>query len=278
MKIIGATATAVFSLASVFSATYAWFASNTSVTATGMSISAKGPDNIDFHLYYLHHFGSGLTRKDGNLNTAFNIYSGYYSTTANPSFTYVDPNDSTTDPTNVQQLWPAHQLTYALVVTSGKFHNFILDDWAETRINNTNKISANVDVSLSWAINIYGAAFEFSTIDENEQTIDEVGIVNSGYTSYVDPNLALTDVFDYAPITESHTSNPSMPVSIASSESGSELTANTIVVIYFSILFDNSASTFYSYDENDHFYHQDNNGDSNCYKGLSISRLSFVLS
>ena len=39
MKIIGATATAVFSLASVFAGTYAWFSLNESVTATGMQVS-----------------------------------------------------------------------------------------------------------------------------------------------------------------------------------------------------------------------------------------------
>lgn len=38
LKIAGATATAIFSLASVFTGTFAWFALNSSVTATGMQI------------------------------------------------------------------------------------------------------------------------------------------------------------------------------------------------------------------------------------------------
>lgn len=39
LKIIGATATAIFSLASVFTGTYAWFALSSNVTATGMQIT-----------------------------------------------------------------------------------------------------------------------------------------------------------------------------------------------------------------------------------------------
>ena len=39
LKIVGATATAIFTLATVFTATWAWFAANQSVTATGMQVS-----------------------------------------------------------------------------------------------------------------------------------------------------------------------------------------------------------------------------------------------
>ena len=39
LKIVGATSAAVFSLATVFTATYAWFSLNSQVSATGMSVS-----------------------------------------------------------------------------------------------------------------------------------------------------------------------------------------------------------------------------------------------
>ena len=51
LKIVGATATAVFSLASVFTATLAWFASNQNVTASAGSISIQAEKA--FHLIYI---------------------------------------------------------------------------------------------------------------------------------------------------------------------------------------------------------------------------------
>ena len=279
MKIIGATVTAVFSLASAFTGTYAWFASNKSVTATGMSISVKALPGTEFEFYYLDHFGSGNTFRNGNYNSTHGIFSGYYSAASNPSFVLIDPDDDyddVADPRNVEQLWPAHQLTFAVIVTSGSFHGFSLSSWSESRGNNTNKIANNVNVSLSWAINIYGAVFDYSTLDENEQPIDETTIINNGFSDYNTALSSLNDAFDYAPISESHSENPTLPISIVSSNSPSQ--ANHVSVLYFSILFDNSPVTFYTYDEEHEYYVQDNSGDSNCYKGLSLSELSFNLS
>ena len=48
LKIVGATATAVFSLASVFTGTYAWFSSNKFVSANGAMVTIKAIDaNIE---------------------------------------------------------------------------------------------------------------------------------------------------------------------------------------------------------------------------------------
>ena len=46
LKLVGATFTAIFTLASLFTATYAWFTANTSVTASGAMVTVKSIDAI----------------------------------------------------------------------------------------------------------------------------------------------------------------------------------------------------------------------------------------
>lgn len=48
-KIVGATVTAIFSLASAFAGTYAWFALNNSLTAGGMSVKVKITGSADMN-------------------------------------------------------------------------------------------------------------------------------------------------------------------------------------------------------------------------------------
>ena len=49
MKIAGATVTAIFSLASVFTGTYAWFALNNNLTATGMTVKVRITGSADMN-------------------------------------------------------------------------------------------------------------------------------------------------------------------------------------------------------------------------------------
>ena len=61
LKIIGAAATAVFSSAAVFSGTYAWFASNAQVTASGISFSVATPDIYELNSIKLIKFDYSST-------------------------------------------------------------------------------------------------------------------------------------------------------------------------------------------------------------------------
>ena len=145
LKIAAATATVIFTLATVFTSTIAWFSTKTSTEVTGGSFTVKPVSGIQYELYYLDHFEvSQNLNKDGNFNTIVNSHSGYEVAAANPVFNLVTFDDDghvidnnqqvvsdDLNPTNICHLWPAHKLTYAIVIESGNLTNFTLDSWDE---------------------------------------------------------------------------------------------------------------------------------------------------
>ena len=76
LKIVSATATVVFSLASVFAGTYAWFFTQSNVTATGMSVAVVSNNctieslNLYKFTYAINKYGDidYLSPQDGNVN------------------------------------------------------------------------------------------------------------------------------------------------------------------------------------------------------------------
>ena len=280
IKIIVATLTAVFSLFSAFSATYAWFVANQSVSATGMSVTIKAPEGIQFEFYYLDYFNLGASAtKDGNFDTVANAYAGYELAAANPVFKKINYDESGDviddavhggDPTGINHLWPAHRLTYAIVITAGTLNSFSLDSWGEirsasvlTRIND-----ADVQVSLSWAINIYGGAYYIASTAE---VLDDISTGFSSYNSDLN-NSTLTDKFLYSQTNIAPETKP--VINICDSISGAS-GDNKRVVLYFSIEFSDDSSTYYTYDSP--YYVKDTLGNSNCYEKLSLTGLSFKL-
>ena len=274
LRIVGATLTTIFSLFSVFTATYAWFASNSSVTATGAQIKVKAIETIQFDLYYLHHF-AGSPNKDGNYNAGTGLYAGYEVAAANPVFIKVNYDSSgnitdAEDPTSINHLWPAHKLTYAIVVTSGALSYFSLSSWDEvtspsvlTQVN-----SEDVEISLSWAINMYGGAYY---VNSTNTVTDDIA---TGFADYNDDieDSTLTDKFTYSQTNIAPTEKPE--ISILNSISGTE-GENKRVILYFSIEFSDDSSTYYTY--NNPYYVKDALGNSNCYENLSLTDLMFKL-
>lgn len=263
--------TAIFSLFSVFTATYAWFSSNKDVSVSGASISVKALEGISFDFYYLHHF-AGSPNKDGNYNAGIDAYAGYENAFANPVFVKVNYDSEgnvidAIDPTSINHLWPAHKLTYAVVVTSGTLNRFVLSSWDEIRSNEvkTRIDDEDVEISLSWAIDLYGGAYY---VNKTANVTDDIA---SGFASYNADNT-LTDKFTYSQTNIAPDTKPE--INITNSISGTS-GDDKRVVVYFSVEFSDDNSTFYTY--NNPYYVKDALGNSNCYEGLQLTDLLFKL-
>lgn len=272
-KIAVSTMIAIFSLASAFAGTYAWFTSMSPVSVSGATFKIKSPNGIQFDLYYLHHFAvDQSTNKNGNYNYDTDIFAGYEIAYANPVFVQVnyDSDGSVSDlndPTNISHLWPAHKTTYAIVVTSGTLNSFSLDSWDEVRLPSvlTQVNDQDVEISLSWAIDMFGAAYYISSTATVEDDIA------TGFTSYLNDN-AITDKFLYSQTNIAPAVKPS--INIVDSISGAS-GDNKRVILYFSIEFSDDSSTYYTY--NAPYYVKNTSGNSNCYENLSLTDLVFKL-
>lgn len=266
----------LFSLSGIISGTTAWFASNKTVEATGSSFRVTTPDDLDYDLYYLNTFTVNDVTKNGNYNPSINRYTGYEAnnyaaSTANfTKITYDENNqvieegegDNRRNPTNITKLWPAHRLTYA-IVTEESVSSFSLTDWSE-QTSDKSKVSASTFVSISWAINMYGASY--SVNKTNDVTAD----IKTAYATY--KGSSLSDKFNYSQSSPAPEVKPSLSiVPTITQEEG------TRTVLFFTLEFSDDEDTFYTFNESTNFYEKDTQGDSNCYENLNINGLVFKL-
>ena len=283
LKIVAATATVIFTLATVFTSTIAWFSTKTSVEVSGATFTVKNVSGLEYDLYYLDHFVVNESNKDGNLNTTWDIHSGYEVSYANAVFNKIDFDDNGNvidneqnivsddlNPTNISHLWPAHRLTYAIVIKNGNVGHFTLQSWdeetdedAKTKDNQDN----DVLISLSWAINLYGAAYNIT------KTNNVATDVATGFTSY--RSAEHSDTFNYSQALPVPPVKPA--INVINSVSGESSDA-TRQILYFSIEFDDNPETYYELDEDDSYYTKSTDGNSNCYEHLILKDLVFMLS
>ena len=283
LKIVAATATVIFTLATVFTSTIAWFSTKTSVEVTGGTFTVQNVSGLEYDLYYLDHFVVNETNKDGNFNTVCDIHSGYEVAYTNAVFNKIDfdENGNVIDneqnivsddlnPTNISHLWPAHKLTYAIVIKNGSIGRFSLQSWDE-ETDEDSKTKDNLDndvlISLSWAINLYGASYSVN------KTNNVAADVATGFASY--RVASLSDTFNYSQALPAPPTKQAINViNNASGESG-DLTRQ---ILYFSIEFDDDPDTYYELDEEDSYYTKSTSGNSNCYENLILKDLVFMLS
>lgn len=283
LKIVAATATVIFTLATVFTSTIAWFSTKTSVEVSGGTFTVQNVSGLEYDLYYLDHFVVNESNKDGNLNTTWDIHSGYEIGYANAVFNKINFDDDghvidneqnivsdDLNPTNISHLWPAHKLTYAIVVNHGTLNSFSLQSWDE-ETDEDSKTKDNLDndvlISLSWAINLYGAAYNVT------KTNNAATDVATGFASY--RGATLSDTFNYSQASPAPL--PRQAINVVNNISAGD-SAATRQILYFSIEFDDSSDTYYELDANDPYYTKSVYGNSNCYENLILKDLVFMLS
>ncbi len=264
----------LFSLSGIISGTTAWFSSNKTVEVTGSSFTVTTPDDLDFDLYYLESFTVDTVVKNGNYNPGIMKFAGYETSydASYATFTQVeyDEDDLVVEdnekgnPTNITKLWPAHRLTYA-IVTSESVSSFSLTDWSEETSENS-KTGASSYVSISWAINMYGAAY---SIEATGTVTDDI---QAAFASY-EAETSLEDKFTYSEADPA----PDTVETITIVDSIPNQVDDYLTVLFFTLEFSNDSDTYYSYDEDTGYYTKSTSGNSNCYENLLINGLVFNL-
>ena len=253
--------------------TYAWFALNNTVRATGMSVTAKGNDHpFDIALYYYNGNFAGDAQYANPSNNPHG-YLGYptVSGTFAQNFTLVNGNNI--HQTSSAGLYPGRKLTYAAVVSSTDgLHSatFAVDDFVSP-VGNVYTIEDEVEnpILLSYAIDVhcdycprsnvdakladYMAHDYFSTLSHTGQ-FDNNGAVDKFQVDSVDPGQQVLA--------------SSLPID-----------ANEMV-IFFTVIFSDAPSTYYSFVSKNgakSYYEKDVDGDSNCYMSLNFQMTDLVV-
>ena len=248
-KILSSGALILLTVVSAVSSTFAWFATRRTVSVTADGFQVALPEAQEAKLYY----------HQANFNESLQKYAGFELARLRKNdyskFKEYNPeSEEKPSPTSTENLWPNHQLSYALVFTpirTGTFR-FSLSSWESD--GGDKMIDENTPIRLSYAIHIYSYACE----DTDFSKASELFAVKDNKFQDTPENRASQDIT----ILEYDAKDTS-----------------TQVILYFSILFSNDSSTYFSKNEENEYYHQNSSSleQSNCYEGLSFKAKSFTL-
>jgi len=274
----------IFGLASGFTGTIAWFNATHVNEQTAGSFTVGALPETQFEIYYLDYFldGHGQRLSDGNQNSTTNVYSGYELSYSRALFTKINYDGeglvtNIPNPTDITHLWPAHKLTFALYLTAGNFTSFTLKEWSEEE-GGTALVGEDSPILLSWAMDIYGGAYRVAK-EEGEGTDEEKAFAELTRAHALYYAAEKTDGFTYSeeePAVKDGEGKCVTPSTII--PSGSLTGTGERIIAFFTIEFSNDSSTFYTRgSESPYYYSQDDYGDSNCYEGLSLSKMEFTI-
>ena len=293
--------------------TMAWFASQVSFTTEIGSFSIVAPEGVEYSLFYLEHFIPNPLEPestiDGNYDTVIRRFAGYETSYEKAIFAKVEFDSSgnvTSDPnpTVINDLWPNHKLTFA-IITASSISKLQLSEWTEALADTEGhaKVTEGTEptayVYLSWAIDIYGRAFSIEQSGDSDSA--DLADLSTGYALYHDAILeqGRDDRFGYSEASPAPSVHPELTIighddpieyeTISDEATTTETTYNTVPssssgyrsVLFFTIEFSNDSSTFYSEtttSDSDIYYAKDPSGNSNCYEKLKLTSLLFKLS
>lgn len=246
---------AAISLGTV-SATFAWFINRRTAAVTAESFQVVLPEaqKVDFY------------RQKHNFIDSEKKYSGFekekLKEEEKKEFEKIDVGKSNQVSDSTEKLWPNHQICYAMVFTPIREGNFTFSLTSYVSEPSTKKLLKNGSgLSLSFAIDLFAKAYE----DDEKFTK-----ANSFFSTQGSTEKENGDLFQ---VGENSRNNQSYSF---------EASKEKKYVLYFSILFSNDHSTYYSEvtEDNKTTYYEndpDSISQSNCYEGLSFHADKFTL-
>lgn len=259
---------AAISLGTV-SATFAWFINRRTavVTAEGFQVVLPEAQKVDFYRQKHNFIDSEMNDPKKN----YGFEKEKLKEEEKKEFKKIDVGKSNqvSDPTG--KLWPNHQICYAMVFTPIRDGNFTFSLTSYVSKPSTEKFLQNGrGLSLSFAIDLFAQAYKYDGTFpiKGDVTLLLLPSANSFFSTQ-----STNDNPDLFRVDENNSSN----IQSYSFEARKEQK----YVLYFSILFSNDSSTYYSEVTNGNkTYYQrepESISQSNCYEGLSFRADKFTL-